>query len=59
MTALDATTGVRQWDVVLEQRSKSDSIGAVICAGAHVYVLRKGFDMFDAATGKALGTISP
>ena len=59
MTALDATTGVRQWDVVLEQRSKSDSIGAVICAGAHVYVVRKGFDMFDAATGKALGTISP
>ena len=60
MTALDATTGVRQWDVVLEPRSTSDSLGGVVCSGTHVYVVRKGsFDMLDAATGRALGTIRP
>ncbi len=60
MTALDATSGARQWDVVIAPRSGSSSVGTVVCSPARVYVVRKrGVDVLDASTGKALGTVTP
>jgi len=58
LTALDAKTGVRQWDVVLRPTSSVDSLGGVGCSASHVFVDRTdGLDVLDAMTGKSVGTI--
>ncbi len=55
-TALDAKSGVRQWDVVLRSTSTVNGVG---CSASHVFVSRgDGLDVLDAVTGKLVGTIS-
>jgi hypothetical protein len=58
VAAMDATSGVRQWDVVLKTIFSVDSLHGVVCSPTRVYIVReKSVDVLDAATGHAVGTI--
>jgi outer membrane protein assembly factor BamB len=67
LAALDAATGSRIWDVPLVGSMPSSSLGdlgrgearGLVASKSRVYVTRSGggLDVFDAADGKAIGTI--
>jgi hypothetical protein len=67
LVALDATSGARLWDVPLVGSRPSSSLGdlgrgearSLAASKSRVYVSRSGggLDVFDAADGKAVGTI--
>lgn len=58
VTALDATSGVRQWDVVLKPARGIDTLRGVKCSATRVYVVRNdSLDVLDATSGRVLGTI--
>jgi outer membrane protein assembly factor BamB len=67
LVSLDAATGARLWDVPLVgslPSSTADDVGrgearGLVASKARVYVTRSGggLDVFDAADGRAIGTI--
>ena len=58
VTALDAKTGTRQWDVVLQPIFAVDSINGVLLSESHLFIVRmQSVEVRDAASGKLLGVI--
>ncbi len=58
LTALDARTGDRQWDVVLRNVFAVDWIRGLIVTEGHVYLTRtSSLEILDASNGRLLGTI--
>ena len=58
VTAIDARTGWRQWDVALQPSAAIDSAGPIACSASRVYVQRSAsLDILDAETGKKLGAV--
>lgn len=58
VTAIDTTSGARQWDTVLKPIFAVDSLGGIVSSDTRVYVVRmESVDVLDAATGKAIGAI--
>ncbi len=58
LTAFDATSGARQWDVALRKLFAVDSLNGVTASPRYVYVGRtSSLDVFDAANGRLLGAV--
>ena len=56
LTALDAKTGARLWDTRLEGNPYPRYL---LVQPRFIYVVHDSIDVYDAATGKVLGTIPP